>query len=56
MKKMNEDQFFSVARFSERGTVRIAFNEPVKVDSVKIEIHEGSTKWLIINEIHVVVE
>ncbi|MCP9265752.1 Alpha-1,3-mannosyl-glycoprotein 4-beta-N-acetylglucosaminyltransferase A [Dirofilaria immitis] len=56
LRKVNEDSFISVARFNERGTVRIDFSEGIGVTSLKIEIHEGSSNWLIINEMHIIVE
>ncbi|KAL3982610.1 N-Acetylglucosaminyltransferase-IV (GnT-IV) conserved region family protein [Acanthocheilonema viteae] len=56
LKKVNEDNFTSIARFSERGTIRVDFTEGVRVTSLKIEIHEGSSNWLIINEMHIIVE
>uniref|UniRef100_A0A8R1XVC9 Alpha-1,3-mannosyl-glycoprotein 4-beta-N-acetylglucosaminyltransferase A n=1 Tax=Onchocerca volvulus TaxID=6282 RepID=A0A8R1XVC9_ONCVO len=56
LRKVNEDNFTSVARFNERGTVRIYFSEGIGVTSLKIEIHEGSSNWLIINEMHIITE
>ncbi|EFO21313.2 UDP-GlcNAc:a-1,3-D-mannoside b-1,4-N-Acetylglucosaminyltransfe rase IV [Loa loa] len=56
LRKVNEDSFISIARFNERGTVRVDFTESIRVNSLKIEIHEGSSNWLIINEMHIIVE
>ncbi|VDM95839.1 unnamed protein product [Thelazia callipaeda] len=55
IKKINEDNFTSVARFNKRGTLRADFDREVEVTSMKIEIHERSSNWLIINEVHVIV-
>uniref|UniRef100_A0A915PLT8 Alpha-1,3-mannosyl-glycoprotein 4-beta-N-acetylglucosaminyltransferase A n=1 Tax=Setaria digitata TaxID=48799 RepID=A0A915PLT8_9BILA len=56
LRKVNEDNFTSIARFNERGTVRVDFSEGVRAISLKIEIHEGSSNWLIINELHIIAE
>ncbi|EJW83186.1 MGAT4B protein [Wuchereria bancrofti] len=56
LRKVNEDNFTSIARFNERGTIRVDFAKSVSVTSLKIEIHEASSNWLIINEMHIIVE
>ncbi|VDK76942.1 unnamed protein product [Litomosoides sigmodontis] len=56
LRKVNEDNFISIAHFNERGTVRVDFAEGIKVTSLKIEIHETSSNWLIINEMSITAE